>query len=356
MQPSQQTASPAATSGRGLRSGRAQTSAFSIHTSWIPSGLLLVAHLALSAFNDRSLVASVVLAFLTAAAALVCAIVHALAHLVCARALGAALGPSRVYVFGDVTVPGGASRSTRRDAVVALAGPVSSAGLGLAAGIASIVAAGDAADVLRTLAFVNAGLCVFNLLPVLPLDAGRLVASRSRRRARLASFGGRLFGAIAVLAGGWLLLQGPAFVQETAAGLWLVLVGLFVFLGAGWQDYRAASLPSLDGHTVGDWARPFAGRLDAAAPAPATGGPYAVAEGGHLAGVLTEARLREGEPARELMVPWTTDLGMPTDAPVVRALQRLSDDNTAVVIAVDPNGVVRGVLDEGAVREQLRGT
>lgn len=356
MQPSQQTASPAATPGRGLRLSRAQTTPFSIHASWLPSGLLLVAQLALSAFNDRSLVASVVLAFLAAAGALVCAVLHALAHRACARALRMRSGASRVYVFGDVTVPEAASRDTRRDAAVALAGPASSATLALATGIASLAVAGNASDVLRTLGFVNGGLCAFNLLPVLPLDAGRLLASRSRTRARLASFGGRLFGTLAVLAGAWLVLRGPAFVQETAAGLWLVLVGLFVFLNADWQDYRAVALPPLDGQTLGEWARPFAGRLDASAPAPATGGPYAVADGGHLAGVITEARLRAGEPAADLMVPWTTDLGMPTDAPVVRALQRLSDDHTAVVVAVDHDGVVRGVLDEGAVREQLRRT
>lgn len=331
-------------------------SPFSVHASWLPAGALLIAQLSLSAYNDRSLVASVLLAAATVVGYFLSTLAHALAHIVCARAAGARPGPVRVYVFGDVMVPGRPARTRGGDLATALAGPATSALIAIASGVAWFVTAGRLSNVLGTLALMNLGLVAVNLLPVLPLDAGRLVAARSRTSAHLASLLGRLLGILAVAAGAWFLVQGPTFVRETASGVWLVLVGLFVFLGSGWQDYRASSLPALDDRTVGDWARPFAGRLDAGAPVPASGGPYAVSENGRLAGVLTEAQLREGEAAADVMVPWTHDLGMPMDAPLVRALQRLSDEQTSIVVAVDADGVVRGVLDAGAVREQLERT
>lgn len=338
---------------RGLHLGRPLGSEFLIHLSWLPAGAFLSAHLALVAYGDRSVPVAILLGLITVGGYLVSVVLHALAHLVCARIAGMKLGESRVFPFGDVTDPGATTGRRRADAFVALSGPALSLVLGGALFLYSRSTADRTADILRTIALANVALAVVNLLPVLPLDGGRLVASAGRSRARLASFGGKLFGLLAVVGGGWLLFQGPDLVNETAAGLWLVLIGIFVFIGSNWQTRRAPVLPVLDGQTVGQWARPFAGRLDAASPAPAGGGPYAVAEAGRLAGVLTEARVREGIRVSDLMVPWTSDLGMPAETPLLTALKRLSDAHADVVVVVDAKGVVRGVLDEGAVRERL---
>jgi hypothetical protein len=281
--------------------------------------------------------------------------VHALAHLICARAIGVKLGDVRVYVFGETSEPRPSTGRRRAEAVLALSGPVTSALLGAAALVWSTTSGDRTADILRTVATLNLALAAINLVPVLPLDAGRLVASTGRSRARLAAFGGKLFGLLALAAGVWLLVQGPALVDETAFGSWLVLTGIFVFAGSSWTTSRGPVLPDVDGQTVGQWARPFAGRLDIRTHAPAGGGPYAVADGGRLAGVLIESHVREGAPVSDLMVPWSADLGMPSDAPLVGALQRLSRDGVDVVVVLDREGVVRGVLDEGAVRDHLAG-
>jgi Zn-dependent protease len=338
---------------RGLRLGRPLGSPHLVHVSWLPSGALLVAHLALAAYGDRGLGAAVALALVTVAAYLLCAIVHALAHLVCARAIGTKLEHVRVLVFGETFDPRASTGQPRAEAGLALAGPIASALLGTGALLSSTIASGSAADILRTLAVLNLALAAVNLLPVLPLDTGRLIASRGRTHARLAAFGGKLAGLFALAAGGWLLFRGPALVDETALGAWLVLIGIFVFVGSSWKAASAPVLPDLGSHTVGEWARPFAGRLDIRTVAPAGGGPYAVADDGRLAGVLIESHVREGAPVSDLMVPWTSDLGIPSDAPLTGALERLSRKDVDVVVVLDRQGIVRGVLDESAVRAQL---
>jgi Zn-dependent protease len=338
---------------RGLELGRPFGSPFLVHASWLPAGALLSAHLALAAFGDRGLAQAILLGLVTVGAYLVCVVLHALAHLITARIGGARPGTIAIFVFGDVTEPGAPCRQRRSDVVAAMSGPAMSVLLGAAALGAATTKSGLTTDVLRTVGFANLALAALNLLPVLPLDGGRLVAAGSRRRARLASFGGKLVALSAVAAGGWLLWQGPDLVDETAFGLWLVLTGIFVFLSSGAARYTTASLPRLDGQTVGQWARPFAGRIDARAPAPAAGGPYAVSDAGRLAGVLTPSRIRPGVRVADLMVPWTAELGMRADAPLTSALERLSAEPASVVVVVDDRGVVRGVLDEGAVRAHL---
>ena len=340
---------------RGLQLGRPLSSKLIVNVSWLPAGGLLAAHLALTAYGDRGLGAAVLLGVVTVGAYLVGNVLHALAHLTCARAMGAKLGDVKVYVFGETSEPRAPSGSRRAEAILALSGPVVSAVLGVGALIWSMTAGDRMADILRTLAMLNLAVAAINLLPVLPLDGGRLVASTGRTRARLAAFGGKVAGLTSFVAGVWLLVRGPQLVDETAFGSWLVLIGIFVFAGSSWSTSRGPVLPEVDGQTVGQWARPFAGRLDVRTLAPSGGGPYAVADGGRLAGVLIESHVRAGTPVSDLMVPWSPDLGMPSDAPLMGALQRLSKDGVDVVVVLDREGVVRGVLDEGAVREQLAG-
>jgi Zn-dependent protease len=340
---------------RGLRLGRPLGSPLLVHASWLPSGALLVAHLALTAFGDRGLAAAIVLGLVSVAAYAVCVVLHAVAHIVAARAIGTTLGHVRVFVFGETSEPRASTGRPRAEAALSFAGTAISALLGAAALVWSTTASGSTADVARTLAVMNLALAAVNLLPVLPLDAGRLVAASGRARARLASFGGKVLGLLALAGGGWLLIGGPQLVDETAFGVWLVLIGVFVFAGSSWATARAPVLPDLGSRTVGQWARPFAGRLDIRTHAPAGGGPYAVADDGRLAGVLIESHVREGAPVSDLMVPWTTDLGMPADAPLTGALERLSRKDVDVVVVLDGQGIVRGVLDEGAVRAQLNG-
>ena len=93
----------------------------------------------------------------------------------------------------------------------------------------------DANAFLRTVAFINFGLLIFNLLPVYPLDGGKILRSllwfamgraRSLMIATIVGFLG-----VAVLVGLALVLRSP----------WLGIISVFVLFNcwSGWQQARA---------------------------------------------------------------------------------------------------------------------
>jgi Zn-dependent protease len=332
---------------RGFELGRPLGFPLLIHGSWLPAGVLLTAHLALSAYGERDLIPALVLGAGTVIAYFMCVLAHALAHLFSARLSQAPRERVKLFIFGDVSVAFTGPGAVR----TALAGPLASAAIAAVLYVASLSDFGDAAF-LRTLAFVNAGLAALNLLPGLPLDGGRLFGVLGRDRRALTVAIGRICGFLAVVAGGWLLLGGPGRVEDTAFGLWLVLAGIFVVAESKAARGAAPVARKIADETVGAWARPFAGRIDAASAAPQSGGPYAVSEDGRLAGVLAEGH-RGRVRTSDVMVPWSPALGMPADAPLMGALKRLADKHAPLVVVVDSAGVVRGVLDEAAVRSRL---
>lgn len=332
---------------RGLELGRPLGFPLLVHGSWLPAGALLSVHLAFSSYGERDLIPALILGVGTVIAYFVCVLAHALAHIVSARLSEAPRQPVKLFVFGDVSEAFAGAGAVR----TALAGPLVSGAIAAALYAASLSPLGDA-TFLRTLASVNAGLAALNLVPGLPLDGGRLFAFLGRDRRSAAAAIGRICGFLAVIAGAWLLLGGPARVEDTAFGVWLVLAGIFVAAESKGARGAAPAARKVQDETVGAWARPFAGRIDAKAAAPHGGGPYAVSADGRLAGVLAhghKGRVR----VSDVMVPWTPALGMPADAPLMGALKKLAEEQAPLVVVVDREGVVRGVLDEAAVRSHI---
>jgi hypothetical protein len=236
--------------------------------------------------------------------------------------------------------------------MVAFVGPVASAVLGalLLLGADSLGTGPD--DVLRIAGWASIALGVLNLAPGLPLDGGHILAAITRRR-RLAVRTGQLFGLVAVVGGIWLLLSGPAALDDTAFGLWLLLAGIFILAEARASDGQVPVM-ALDDQTAGAWARPFAGRVAATDPVPAAGGPFAVSDGTRLAGVLAHGGVAAPDTiCADVMVPWTSGIGVRTHAPLREALARLTEPETQLVVVVDEKGIVRGVLDEDAVRSRV---
>jgi CBS domain-containing protein len=141
---------------------------------------------------------------------------------------------------------------------VAASGPVTSlliGGVALAAGAGLNTAPGWAvpAALLVWLGWANLLLAVFNLLPAVPLDGGRVVHAAlwwrtgERDRAELAADrGGQVIG-IALIAFGWLSLLNGA-----TGGLWLAFIGLFITLTAGAERQHAVLTTALRGVRVAE--------------------------------------------------------------------------------------------------------
>jgi Zn-dependent protease len=201
--------------------------------------------------------------YLAATAALVIGflaslVVHELAHAVVARNHGAPAGEVRIGFFGG-TVHGRHEYATPRGLWrAAAAGPAASlvlaaACVGVTFGLAWLGAGRLPVLVLAGLAWINAVLGIFNLLPGAGMDGGRLVQAlawaRSGDRARAAvtaartgQFAGALLiaGGVAVLALGYL------------GGIWLGLIGLAMLGASRTQAREVLAITALAGLRVRD--------------------------------------------------------------------------------------------------------
>jgi Zn-dependent protease/predicted transcriptional regulator len=174
-------------------------------------------------------------------------VAHELAHALVARAHGIAVKEIRLFAFGGVAQIANDPRSPRQELLMAVAGPLTSLGLGgLFLGLAGVTMASSrpVGMLWEFLGYMNILLSVFNLFPAFPMDGGRVVrallwmVTRNYYRAtRWASRGGQFaayvliaFGAITLVSRDQLPGVGPGspLYIGPVGSIWLVFLGLFL--------------------------------------------------------------------------------------------------------------------------------
>jgi Zn-dependent protease/CBS domain-containing protein len=141
-------------------------------------------------------------------------LVHELGHAVTARVFGVRTNRITLWFLGGVAQLEDMPRRRGSEAVVAIVGPITSALLSLLLWglLRSGLVSGGVAFVVAYLAMTNAGLALFNLLPALPLDGGRVLRSLlalALGEARATRIAGGVSRAVAIALGvyGFLSLQ-----------------------------------------------------------------------------------------------------------------------------------------------------
>jgi len=182
---------------------------------------------------------------------------HELSHSVIAQAAGIPVKSITLFVFGGVSQ---ISKEPERPAVefrMALAGPLSSLVIaGIFWGIH--IAVQDTSEPLGGLTFwlawINAVLAGFNLIPGFPLDGGRVLRSiiwwRSNNlvnATRVASTIGRAMGYLFIFGGIFWIFWGNWF-----NGLWIALIGWFLENAAAGSYQQVAFQDILRGHKVSE--------------------------------------------------------------------------------------------------------
>ena len=235
-----------------------------------------------------------------------CVLAHELGHVVTALALGLRVRRVFVYLLGGVSEIDPEPQRAGQELAVSAAGPVTSAAV---AGIAwlgtSVSQSGSAIAVeLELLAWSNLAIAVFNALPGLPLDGGRVLraavwwASNSRVRGTIvAAWGGRLV-ALAVAASGLLVTDGG---WQIPAVVFSAGMGAFLWFGAG-QSIAAAR---------------FTERVPSVS----------------ARGLLRRA------------------VYVPAQTPLSEALRRLWGEGARAVVVVDSADVARAIVSEALVNE-----
>lgn len=208
-----------------------------IHVSWFGVLGLVVWSVTVefgTALPELPLVERSAMALLTGVAFFACLALHEVAHAVVARRFGVRVRGITLFLLGGVAEIEGELPSPGSEFAVAFAGPATSvsiaSALALGAGWADRIGWTGAEGVLFTLAVVNLGVAVFNMVPGLPLDGGRILRAAIWRRTgsfvratRVAAVGGRVVAASLVAIGIGVSLAGDP------VALWYVPMGVFIW-------------------------------------------------------------------------------------------------------------------------------
>jgi Zn-dependent protease len=179
-----------------------------------------------------------------------CVVIHELAHSVTAIRLGTRVRDIVLLPLGGVSEMERLPDDPRRELAIAGAGPAAS----LALGAVLLAASGglgqqwwppalDGGPVLARLGWLNVLLAGFNLLPVLPMDGGRLLRAALERR--LGRTGSTIAAARIGRIGGALLIAVGFFYD-----VWLLFIGAFILLGASAEGADAQAHQRLSGLRV----------------------------------------------------------------------------------------------------------
>lgn len=175
-------------------------------------------------------------------------VVHELGHAVVARLYGVEVKEIRLWFLGGVAQFDEMPKARGGEAVVAVVGPITSVIIGLVLWQTLPLLTGNnsATLVVSYLAITNIVLAVFNLLPALPLDGGRVlrgVLAMFMPHLRATSVAASVSAAMAILLG----LYG-----FFSFNFFLIIMAFFIY-NAGRAEAQAAVMKDMfDGKTVAD--------------------------------------------------------------------------------------------------------
>jgi PDZ domain-containing secreted protein/Zn-dependent protease len=283
-------------------------------------------------------------------------VLHELGHAFRALKEGMKIEGITLWLFGGVARFLGMFPSAGAELRIAVAGPLVSVGLAVLFWV--LVTAGHplglpvpVRGVLEYLAAINVLVVVFNLVPALPLDGGRILRSLLWRRrgdfpsaTRTAAILGQAFGFVLGAYGIYAISQ-----RQMATGIWVALVGVFIVNAAraeasyGAVDgtlrrARVADLMTPDpevvapGTTIDDLLLRVAGQ---GSPLPA----YPVADQGELVGLISLHRAGSVPPAdrasrtvAEAMTPRERVAVLSPDTPMRLALGAIQASEEPAVV------------------------
>jgi Zn-dependent protease len=318
-------------------------------------------------------------------------IIHELGHALVARRQGIHVDRIELFLFGGFTQMSRDASTPAEDFKIAAAGPaatfcfvllclaldlalVGSHRLVHAAVLDGKVKITPVLLAASWLLFWNVLLLAFNLIPAFPLDGGRIaraivwrVTGSKRRGTQIAARLGQWFGLFLGAAGLWLTLDYRSF-----TGLWLMAIAFLLYQSARGALRQTTLTERIEGVTVSDVMDPQPVAIHADTAVGEALDSYflrygwawfpVIDEQGRLLGVAQRDRLQAAYDGGE---GWLTvgavldaDEGgrwrIGEDRPLTEALSSESFGKLGAVMAVDREGVLRGVLTSDQVRRALQ--
>jgi Zn-dependent protease len=324
-------------------------------------------------------------------------ILHELGHALVSRRLGIPILGIDLWFFGGMAKPAREPETPGEEFKVSAAGPAATfVILLLCAGAIALIAGGGphpqptgakgtsveallgredltttpALALLGWLAFINAALLLFNLVPAFPLDGGRIARAAIWRRTgdrhrgtRITGRAGQVFAMVLGLVGLLGLVSGSGF------GLFTLLLGLILYQASGGAVVQGALGQRIQSVKVADimdrepptmlaelklldaqeqffqrYRRPWFAVVDHAR---------------HFLGVVRSERIDQeiaaGRPALEVGDVLEQDLAVRIDEqePLETLLHSEGLGRLGGMVAVDSDGVLRGVVTVAQIRQAL---
>jgi Zn-dependent protease len=183
-------------------------------------------------------------------------LLHELGHSVVALRYKIPVRSITLFIFGGVAQIGAEPPSAMAEFWIAIAGPITSFALALLFGVLQPII-GAFAPVLalaKYLAYINASLGLFNLIPGFPLDGGRVfraivwgITHNLRRATLIAATLGRFIAYLFIILGVWQMFNG-----NFGNGLWIAFIGWFLETAASSQVRHQSIHDLLAGRCVSD--------------------------------------------------------------------------------------------------------
>lgn len=300
-------------------------------------------------------------------------LVHELAHSVAALRFGQPVHRITLHLLGGVSEIGSSSRRPGQDMVIVAVGPLASLALaGVGAGLVWLLPAGTVLHLVAfQLALANLVVGVFNLIPGLPLDGGRILqdvvwaaTGRQETGTVVAAWSGRVLAVLLVASALVPLLTGG----DTVWLVWGLLLGWFIWAEAGralTASRVRVRLSGLSARSLTRRAIPVPGELpvsealrrgteaqaSALVAVDADGRPTRVVNEAAVAAVPEQRRpwVTVAQVSRAL-VPGRTVAASLSGEPL---LAWLDEHPAAEYLVVEPDGTVYGVLSRDDVQRAV---
>ena len=229
------------------------------HLSWFIVLVLLTWSLAsgwfVQLFPGWSIPTYWITAFISALLLFVCVLLHELAHSLVAQVHGLTVKNITLFIFGGVATIEEEMKRPGIEFQIAVVGPITSLFLAAIAFLLAWPLRGSNSPteaVLDYLAASNFLLGVFNLIPGLPLDGGRVLRSIAwkitgniQKSTRIASYAGQAMGFVFILLGIAAFFTGNFF-----NGLWSIFIGWFLLNAAQTANTQILLQNTLQGVSV----------------------------------------------------------------------------------------------------------
>ena len=297
---------------------------------------------------------------------------HELSHSIVALRNGLGITGITLFIFGGVSKMSEEPRSPGVELKMAVAGPAASFVLAVAFYLLALVSPGQVlGTVCLWLAFVNAMLGAFNLLPGFPLDGGRVLRAALwswlnslGEATRIASAFGQGLGTLMIVLGVFLFAA-----DRGINGLWLAFIGWFLIQAAQSSYQQVVVRQLLAGVRVGDI---MTGEVDGV-PAEATleevihehvmtrsHPAYPVFDGDRLLGLISLQDIRHVPreqryhvTAGEVVPPLSEAQTIAPEVGVWEALGKMVTGNQGRLLVLD-NGHMVGIISRSDILRVMR--